>query len=69
MISLCLAPPTERFLHSDDDHESEVGQDPQAPEAGQEDGGDSLLLSNTVLRLNYQERPGPSFWPRRWEED
>ena len=58
VISLCLAPPTERFLDSDDDHESEVSQDAQAPQAGQQDGGDSLLLSNTGLRLNYQERPG-----------
>ena len=45
VIALCLAPSTERFLHSDDDHESQVGQDSQAAQAGQEDGGDSLLLS------------------------
>ena len=47
VITLCLAPPTERFLHSDDDHESEVGQDSKAAQAGQQDGGDSLLLSNS----------------------
>ena len=56
VIALCLAPSTERFLHSDDDHESEVGQDPQAAQAGEEDGGYSLLLSNRVLRINYPER-------------
>ena len=57
MINLCLAPSAERFLHRDDDHECEVGQYSQAAQTGQQDGGDSLLLRNTVPRIStlYQE--------------
>ena len=61
MIILCLAPPAERFLHGDDDHECEVGQDSQAAQTGQQDGGDSLLLSNTVPRISTTRRPGLNF--------